>query len=477
MADLAWSRKYRPSSFDDYMGDNVKNTIVNRLKDRNNIPNTIMLYGTRGTGKTSMARLIAKEIHCMNPVDGHSCGECDMCKEIDEYITSTEAGVECFGITEVNAASTTGKSDIGEIMEDALQAPMYPLEYKILILDECHQLSTAAQNSLLKIIEEPPSYLIFILCTTDPQKVLDTIHSRMQLKIEVRKKSIDEIVSKLTYIAEKEGIVTSPQALQVIAKKGDRVPRECINKLETVAKQNGNVVDLQGIQTVLGEIDTEVYLQYFKSANTSLEEIMLFNKKLKEKDISPKDFTSGLIRFTLDACYIKHGVALDEFSMEFVKQAKELFKMYTSSEFDVLLQIIEQASKAVSGDDEVKGELIITTTAIRIGKIGLLAQGLGGEQGQAEKENSVSLRNYQKWLEEDAQRKPKLVTTEATKSALHDKFRDLVEVNTDITVESLGLSGEQKEISLTTGSIEESSNIETKSNGVMDQDKLSKLLD
>lgn len=476
MADLSWHRKYRPSSFDDYMGENVKNTIVNRLKDRDSIPNTIMLYGTRGTGKTSMARLIAKEIHCMNPVDGHSCGECEMCKEIDQYITSTEAGAECFGITEVDAASTTGKGGISEIMEDAIQAPIFPLEHKIIILDECHQLSTAAQNSLLKIIEEPPPFLIFILCTTDPQKVIDTIHSRMQLKIEVRKKSIDEIVNKLTYIASQENLVTSPQALQIIAKKGDRIPRDCITLLEKVAKSNGNVVDINGVRAILEEVGTEIYIDYFKAANTSLESIMEFNKKLKDGDISIKTFTNGLVRFVLDACYVKHGVALDDFSIDFVKQAKELFKIYTSSEFDVLLQVVEQASRSVS-DDDTKGELIITNTALRIGKIGLLAQGLGSEQRQAEKENTASLKNYKNWLSEDESRKPKLATSEPTKSALHDAFRSMVEVGSGITAESLGIGKKDTEIDLIASTTETSTPAQGQDSGFIDPDKLSGLLD
>lgn len=439
MGDVAWHRKYRPSSFDDYMGDNVKNQIVNRLKDRDNIPNTIMLYGTRGTGKTSMARLIAKEIHCLSPVDGHSCGQCEMCKEIDEYITSTEAGVECFGITEVDAASTTGKDSINEIIEEAIQPPVYPLEHKVLILDECHQLSPAAQNSLLKVIEEPPSFLVFILCTTDPQKVLETIHSRMQVKIEVRKKSVDEIVKKLEYIARQEGLQVTREALQIIAKKGDRVPRECINKLETVAKQNGNVVNIAGLRAVLGEIDNDIYLDYFKAANSSLEEIMLMNQKLKEKDISPRTFMSGLIRFMLDACYVKHGVALDDYSADFVKQVKELFKLYTSSEFDVLLQITEQASRGIT-DDDTKGELIITTTAIRIGKIGMLAQGLGDEQRNSNKENNLSLRRYKEHIDEDETLKARPMEAEQTKEKLSDVFKNMAELDPSIQIGATEIS-------------------------------------
>lgn len=439
MGDVAWHRKYRPSSFDDYMGDNVKNQIVNRLKDRDNIPNTIMLYGTRGTGKTSMARLIAKEIHCLSPVDGHSCGQCEMCKEIDEYITSTEAGVECFGITEVDAASTTGKDSINEIIEEAIQPPVYPLEHKVLILDECHQLSPAAQNSLLKVIEEPPSFLVFILCTTDPQKVLETIHSRMQVKIEVRKKSVDEIVKKLEYIARQEGLQVTREALQIIAKKGDRVPRECINKLETVAKQNGNVVNIAGLRAVLGEIDNDIYLDYFKAANSSLEEIMLMNQKLKEKDISPRTFMSGLIRFMLDACYVKHGVALDDYSADFVKQVKELFKLYTSSEFDVLLQITEQASHGIT-DDDTKGELIITTTAIRIGKIGMLAQGLGDEQRNSNKENNLSLRRYKEHIDEDETLKARPMEAEQTKEKLSDVFKNMAELDPSIQIGATEIS-------------------------------------
>lgn len=428
MGDIAWVRKYRPSSFDDYMGDNVKNLVINRFKDRNSIPNTIMLYGTRGTGKTSMARLLAKEIHCMSPVNGQSCGECEMCRQIDEYITSTEAGIECYGITEVDAATTTGKSDINDIIEDAIIPPMYPLEYKVLILDECHKLSNSAQNSLLKVLEEPPKHLVFILCTTDPDEVIGTIQSRMQLKIEVRKKSIDEMAQKLLEISEKEHLTVSMEALKVIAKKGDRIPRECINLLESIAKNYGNEVTMDNVRASIGDIASEIYIEYFTAANTSLEKVLIFNKKIKEQDISPKQFMSGLTRFILDACYVKHGVSLEDYAVEFVTQVKKLFDMYHSAEFDTVLQVIEKASKSIDEDD-TKSELIITTTALRIGKIGLLAQGLAGEEKVAEKENSASIVNYRQRVEADEQKQfEKVKEFSPTKEALGAVFKQMSDV-------------------------------------------------
>lgn len=393
MAEVAWTRKYRPSSFQEYMGDNVKRMVINRFSHRDSIPNTIMLYGTRGTGKTSMARLLAKEILCMSPVDGHSCGQCEMCKAVEEYISSTEAGATCPGITEVDAATTNGKSDINDIIEDALIPPMYPLERKIIILDECHQLSVSAQNSLLKVIEEPPAYLVFILCTTDPEKVITTVKSRMQVKLEVKKKTLDEMVDKLEWVASKENLKISRQALELIAKKGDRVPRECINLLESIAKNFGNEVLIDTVKEALGEVSYDLYMEYYRAANSSLEQILQFNKTLKEQDISAKKFIQGLTRFTLDCLYVRHGIYLDEFPEEFVKRTKDLFKMYKASDFDVLLQVIEQAARGIDSDD-TKSELIITNTAFRIGKIHLLAEGLASENEAAKEENHLSVQKY-----------------------------------------------------------------------------------
>lgn len=439
---LPWARKYRPSSFDDYLGNEVKNRVMGRLKNHEDIPNTIMLFGTRGTGKTSMARLIAKEIQCLNPIDGHSCGMCDMCREMDRYITSTEAGEECAGLTEVDAATNTGKDYINEVIEDALIPPLPPANKKILIFDECHMLSPSAQNSILKITEEPPKHLVFILCTTDPERVLKTLHSRMQMAIEVKKKSIDEIVDRLIYIAKQESVKTSEQALRVLAKRCDRIPRECINKFEAIAKNNGKTVTMAEVMEELGDMDSTLYLEFYKCANLSLEAILEYTSKIKASNRDIKEFVKGLMRFTMDTIYIKYGIAIEDFSPEQVKKAKSVFKMYSMSECDMLLQIVEAADNAITQDD-TKNELVIINTAIRVSKLKLLANGLGGQSGRAVDENTASVRTYSRLVEDEQRsRIDNMQMQGLTRENIIEMFPEASEVKGSIGVEDESFNSE-----------------------------------
>lgn len=430
-ANLAWIRKYRPTSFDDYLGDKTKELVANRFGDQNTMPQTIMLYGTRGTGKTSMARLLCKEIHCMNKINGHACETCEMCQMINEYISATEAGNDCPGIVEIDAATTTGKEGINDIITDVLTPPMYPLKFKVLILDECHMLSVAAQNSLLKIIEEPPKFLIFILCTTDPEKVIQTIQSRIQLKLEVRKKSVDELADKLYWIGEQEKLSISKEACKLIAKKADRIPREAINLLETVAKNYGTV-QISNVIAAIDDVNTEVYLKYFQVANSSLEEVLQFNSLLKEKNIDTRKFMVGLIRFVLDCMYIKYGISMEDYDTDFLETAKELFDIYSSNDLDAMLQVVEACTNQLS-TDETRNELLVTTTALRIGKIKLLATGLAHEDSKANNENRRSLSEYQKQLKESqAEMGQNGATYEPTKQAFINLFNNVSTVNNDV---------------------------------------------
>ncbi len=425
--NAAWYRKYRPSTMDDYMGEGIKQVVGARFTIPENRPNVMMVHGSRGCGKTTFARIISKYYLCENQIDGHPCEECEICQAINETLIDGETGVEVPGVVELDATIVNGKDAIQDIIEEAIIPPIYT-KFKVLIVDECHEISKAAQNSMLKVIEDVPQHLIVIFATTDPEKVLGTIHSRCQLKLEVKKKSVDELADRLMYISQQEGLTTSIEALKIIAKKGDRVPREAINLLEGVAKNYGNAVTIENVRASTGDVAAEIYMGYIEASNTGLEGILMFNKKLKELDISAGTFISGLTRYVLDCMYIRHAIALEDYPEEYIKQVKQLFNKYTSSEFDTLLQVIEYASKMI-GNDEPRNELVITTTALRIGKIGLLANGLANEASQAEKENKKSIREYKRHADEDAEAQlDKVQTVSPTKEKLASLMKGAADV-------------------------------------------------
>lgn len=398
----AWYRKYRPKTIDDYMGDYIKRIVNARFRDRSILPQVIMLYGTKGCGKTSFARIISKYYLCENPIDGKPCESCEMCETINNVLIAGESGIEVPGIVEIDATIANGKEAIQNIIDDALIEPMYG-NYKILIFDECHMITPQAQNSLLKIIEDIPSHLVCIFCTTNPEKVLGTIHSRCQLKIEVKKKSVDELANRLLYIAEQEGLETSLEALKIIAKKADRIPRDAINLLETIAKNYGNIVNIDNVREYIGDIASELYINYIKASKKGLEDILIFVNELKKKEIDIGNFLYGLTRFILDSMYIKYAINIEDYPIEYVKQIKNLFKNYKDNEFDGLLEIIENAYKAI-GNNEVRNEFILVLAATKIGKVELISKGLNNEVDVAKKENDMSLKNYRNIKNEESKK-------------------------------------------------------------------------
>lgn len=429
MENIAWYRKYRPSTIEDYIGDDIRRIVNSRFTDKDKLPQVALVYGTRGCGKTTFARIISKYYLCESSEDGHPCEQCEICRTINDVLIAGEIGVEVPGVVEIDATIANGKDAIQDIIEDAILEPMYT-RYKVLIVDEAHMITPQAQNSLLKVIEDIPKHLVVIFATTDPEKVLGTIKSRCQVRLNVRKKTVDEMADRLLYISKKEGLTTSLEALRIIAKKADRVPRESINLLESIAKTYGNVVTIENVRESTGDVAVEIYMDYFKAANESLEDILNFNQRIKELDIAPKDFISGLTRFVIDCMYIRHGIQLDDYPKEFVKKAKDLFKMYTSNEFDTLLQVIEHASKMIVTDDDARNELVIINTALRIGKIGLLAEGgLSDEVSQADKENKKSIREYKANIERERRALEDRVTSfEPTKEKVAEHLRDMADI-------------------------------------------------
>ena len=398
--EKSWYTKYRPKTIDEYLGTGIKSIVQKRFNKRENMPHVIMLHGSRGCGKTTLSRILSKHFLCTNLTEDGPCEQCEMCKSINEILISGESSqVECPGVTEVDATIMNGKEAIQEVLDDALQPPIYS-DLKVLIVDECHMISSAGQNSMLKIIEDIPSHLVVIFATTNPEKVLQTIKSRCQLTLEVKRQSVKDMADRLMQISVREGLTVSREALEVIAKKGNRVPRECINLLEDIAKTYGNKVDIAAVRDRLGGALSDTYIEYFRAANTSLGEILTFIKKLKDNDIKIINFVNGLMQFIMDSMYIKYGIALEEYTQDYVATIKELFDEYTSSDFDTLLQIVENMIHSVSQDDDAKNDVILTVNTMRISKIKLLAKGLSSEQAQSIAENKLSLAEHSKRLKE-----------------------------------------------------------------------------
>ena len=456
----SWYTKYRPKNIQEYSGERIKKVVEQRFKNKEDMPHVIFIHGTRGCGKTSFARIISKYYLCENPKeDGSPCEECQSCQELNEVLISGETGVEVPGVQEIDATIMNGKEAIQEILDDALVAPMYT-QFKVLIVDEVHMVTPQAQNSMLKIIEDIPEHLVVIFATTNPEKVLQTIKSRCQLTLEARKQTIPDMVHRLRQIADMEKCTVSDKALEIIAKKGDRVPRECINILEAMAKTYDKNITVDNLREYLGDMGSELYAQYFEAANQGLIEIMNFIYKLRMNDVKIGQFVTGLMEYVLDALYIKHGVNRDEYPKEYVTQISRLFDNYESQDFDMLLQVLENADRSTSENDK-KNEVILTIAAMRIGKIKMLASGLANIQEQAITENKISMIEHGKLVNKKQNQISEQLKIAITPAMLKEEFDNATVVADDIEIE-------QPTFTLPKVNMEELSQINDKSNTMRD---------
>lgn len=211
MSYQALYRKFRPQEFEDVKGqEHIVTTLKNQIKaDR--IGHAYLFCGTRGTGKTTVAKIFAKAVNCEHPVDGSPCGECQSCRAITEGSS--------MNVIEIDAASNNGVDNIRQIREEVTYRPTEG-RYKVYIIDEVHMLSAGAFNALLKTLEEPPSYVIFILATTEAHKIPITILSRCQ-RYDFHRISIDTIASRLSDLMEQEQVEVEERAIRYVAKAGD----------------------------------------------------------------------------------------------------------------------------------------------------------------------------------------------------------------------------------------------------------------
>ena len=233
MAYQALYRKYRPSTFSDVVGqEHITNTLKNEL-DCGKIVHAYLFTGTRGTGKTTCAKILAKAVNCLNPINGDPCGECEICRMV--------AADEATDIVEMDAASNNGVDDIRELREQVNFSPA-ACKYRVYIIDEVHMLSGAAFNALLKTLEEPPEHVVFILATTEVHKLPATILSRCQ-RFDFRRIDSAEIVGRLKHVASCENLTLTDDAATLIASAADGGMRDALSILDLCASHNSNITE------------------------------------------------------------------------------------------------------------------------------------------------------------------------------------------------------------------------------------------
>lgn len=281
MSYTALYRKFRPGEFDEVKGqDHIVTTLRNQI-ETDRIGHAYLFCGTRGTGKTTVAKILAKAVNCEHPVNGNPCNECEICKKINRQAS--------MNVIEIDAASNNGVGNVRDIIEEVQYSPAEG-KYKVYIIDEVHMLSTGAFNALLKTLEEPPSYVIFILATTEPHKIPITIHSRCQ-RYDFHRISIDTIAQRLRELVNREQVEAEDKALRYVAKMADGSMRDGLSLLDQcIAFYLGQKLTYENVLEVLGAVDTIVYSRMFRnvveqdviSCISLIDEMMMTGRDLSQ---------------------------------------------------------------------------------------------------------------------------------------------------------------------------------------------------
>ena len=336
-------REYRPQKFSDVLGqDRVVNVLKNQVKS-GQISHAYLFAGERGCGKTTCAKIFAKAINCLNPIDSSPCGECENCKSIEEEST--------MDVVEMDAASNRRIDDIRNLKETVVYPPNN-LKYKVYIIDEAHMITREAFNALLKIMEEPPSHLVFILATTEIEKIPKTILSRVQ-KFEFNKIGREDIIKQIDIILSDRNITIEQEAKELIVKKAKGAMRDALSILDQVLSIDKNNFTLKDVENILGLVD-------FESLDKLIANIISYNQKdsldllfdLRNNNKDDKDILDGLVGYFRDIMIYKTSQNQKYIeNLDYLDLIKEKIEKISSDRLVSYLEILNDYSNRMKISD------------------------------------------------------------------------------------------------------------------------------
>ena len=336
MASQSLYRKWRSQTFDDLVGQEpIIRTLKNALKN-NNISHAYLFTGPRGTGKTSTARLLAKTVNCSNPKDGEPCNECQQCREIT-------AG-NSFNVIEIDAASNRGIDNIRDLREKVMVPPSTG-KYKVYVLDEAHMLTTEAFNALLKTLEEPPGYVIFVLATTDVHKMLPTVLSRCQ-RFDFKRISTRQIVERLLYVSEQEHIKLERLAAELIARVAAGGMRDALSLLDQALAYAGEEISLAQVQAMLGLADPRAISSLITSiAELNSSAVLHLIHELSEAGADLRQLNSQVVEYWRALMLARAGAdaaAILDLTEDETREVKQLSQLFGLEELTECARIFAQ---------------------------------------------------------------------------------------------------------------------------------------